>query len=227
MTKKLILVSLLLAAVVAYFAFDLGQYLSLENFKSRQDEIIALKDANPVLVIGGFFVIYVAVTALSIPGAAIMTLIAGALFGLVTGTILVSFASSIGATLAFLSSRYVLRDWVQSKFGERLQSIDDGLARDGAFYLFTLRLIPLFPFFVVNLLMGLTRIRTWTYYWVSQLGMLVGTIVYVNAGTQLSRIESTAGLLSPALLGSFVALGLFPWAARLAIGAVKRNRGEA
>jgi uncharacterized membrane protein YdjX (TVP38/TMEM64 family) len=224
MTKKLILVLLLVGAIGAYFVFDLGQYLSLENFKTRQAEIIALKDANPVLVIGGFFLLYVVVTGLSIPGAAIMTLIVGALFGLVTGTILVSFASSIGATLAFLGSRYVLRDWVQGKFGERLRAIDDGLAKDGAFYLFTLRLIPLFPFFVVNLLMGLTRIRTWTYYWVSQLGMLAATIVFVNAGTQISRIESTAGLLSPALIGSFVALGLFPWAARLLIAAIKRNR---
>jgi uncharacterized membrane protein YdjX (TVP38/TMEM64 family) len=224
MTKKLILVLLLVGAIGAYFVFDLGQYLSLENFKTRQAEIIALKDANPVLVIGGFFLLYVVVTGLSIPGAAIMTLIAGALFGLVPGTILVSFASSIGATLAFLGSRYVLRDWVQGKFGERLRAIDDGLAKDGAFYLFTLRLIPLFPFFVVNLLMGLTRIRTWTYYWVSQLGMLAATIVFVNAGTQISRIESTAGLLSPALIGSFVALGLFPWAARLLIAAIKRNR---
>jgi uncharacterized membrane protein YdjX (TVP38/TMEM64 family) len=225
MTKKLLLVLFLMGAVVAYFVFDLGQYLSLANFKARQAEIIALKDANPVLVIGGFFILYIVVTGLSIPGAAIMTLIAGALFGLVTGTILVSFASSIGATLAFLGSRYVLRDWVQGKFGERLRAIDDGLAKDGAFYLFTLRLIPLFPFFVVNLLMGLTRIRTWTYYWVSQLGMLAATVVFVNAGTQISRIESTSGLLSPALIGSFVALGLFPWAARLLIAALKRNRG--
>lgn len=223
--KKALLVLLALSAFVAYFAFDLGQYLNLENFKAQQAEILAAKNAQPALYIGAFFFIYVAVTGLSIPGAAIMTLIAGALFGLVLGTILVSFASTIGATLAFLGSRYVLRDWVQSKFGERLKAIDDGLAKDGAFYLFTLRLIPVFPFFVINLLMGLTRIRTWTYFWVSQLGMLAGTIVYVNAGTQISQIESTAGLLSPVLIGSFILLALFPWAAKGLVAYVNRRRG--
>lgn len=222
--KKAILVLLVVAAIASYFIFDLGQYLSLENFKAQQAEIIAAKNANPALYIAGFFLIYVAVTGLSIPGAAIMTLIAGALFGLVLGTIIVSFASTIGATLAFLGSRYVLRDWVQSKFGERLKAIDDGLAKDGAFYLFTLRLIPVFPFFVINLLMGLTRIKTFTYFWVSQLGMLAGTIVYVNAGTQISRIESTAGLLSPMLIGSFALLALFPWAARWIVAMVNRRR---
>jgi uncharacterized membrane protein YdjX (TVP38/TMEM64 family) len=222
--KKAILVLILFGAIAAYFFFDLGQYLSLENFKARQAEILAAKNANPELYIAGFFLIYVAVTGLSIPGAAIMTLIAGALFGLVLGTIIVSFASTIGATLAFLGSRYVLRDWVQSKFGERLKAIDDGLAKDGAFYLFTLRLIPVFPFFVINLAMGLTRIKTATFFWVSQVGMLAGTIVYVNAGTQISRIESTAGLLSPMLIASFVLLALFPWAAKWIVAFVNRRR---
>ena len=222
--KKAILVLLFIAAVASYFLFDLGQYLSLENFKAQQAEIIAAKNANPALYAAGFFLIYVAVTGLSIPGAAIMTLIAGALFGLVLGTVIVSFASTIGATLAFLGSRYVLRDWVQSKFGERLKAIDDGLAKDGAFYLFTLRLIPVFPFFVINLLMGLTRIKTLTFFWVSQLGMLAGTIVFVNAGTQISQIESTSGLLSPTLIGSFVALALFPWAAKGLLAMVNRRR---
>ncbi len=223
--KKALLVLILLGAITAYFLFDLGQYLSLESFKARQAEIIAAKDANPLLYVAGFFLLYVAVTGLSIPGAAIMSLVAGALFGLVLGTIIVSFASTIGATLAFLSSRYLLRDWVQGKFGERLRAIDDGLARDGAFYLFTLRLIPVFPFFVINLLMGLTRIKTWTFFWVSQLGMLAATIVFVNAGTQISQLESTAGLLSPTLIASFVALALFPWAAKGLIGFVNRRRG--
>ena len=223
--KKAILVLLVVAAIASYFLFDLGQYLSLDNFKAKQAEIIAEKSARPALFIAGFFLVYVAVTGLSIPGAAIMTLIAGALFGLVLGTIIVSFASTIGATLAFLGSRYVLRDWVQSKFGGRLNAIDDGLAKDGAFYLFTLRLIPVFPFFVINLLMGLSRIRTLTFFWVSQLGMLAGTIVYVNAGTQISQIGSTAGLLSPMLIGSFILLALFPWAAKALIGYVNRRRG--
>lgn len=222
MNKRIALLVLLAAAIAAYFWFDLGTVLSLENFKQSQADIVAAKDANPLFYIGGFFLIYVIVTALSLPGAAIMSLVAGALFGVITGTILVSFASTIGATLAFLSARFLLRDWVQSKFGERLKAIDDGIARDGAFYLFTIRLIPLFPFFVVNLLMGLTRIKTRTFYWVSQIGMFPATIVFVNAGTQISKIESTAGLLSPTLIGSFVLLGLFPWIARGLVAAVKK-----
>jgi uncharacterized membrane protein YdjX (TVP38/TMEM64 family) len=225
MMKKATLVLVLLGAIIAYFVFDLGAILSLENFKASQADIVAAKDANPVLYISGFFILYVAVTGLSIPGAAIMSLIAGALFGVLMGTIIVSFASTMGATLAFLSARFVLRDWVQGKFGERLRAIDEGLEKDGAFYLFTLRLIPVFPFFVINLLMGLTRIKTRTFFWVSQLGMLPATIVFVNAGTQISRIESTAGLLSPTLIASFVALALFPWAAKAIVALVTRSRG--
>ncbi len=223
--KKAILALVLLGAIVAYFVFDLGTILSLENFKASQMDIVTAKDANPLLYIIGFFILYVAVTGFSIPGAAIMSLIAGALFGVLMGTIIVSFASTVGATLAFLSARFVLRDWVQAKFGERLRALDDGLEKDGAFYLFTLRLIPVFPFFVINLLMGLTRIKTRTFFWVSQLGMLPGTIVFVNAGTQISRIESTAGLLSPALIASFAALALFPWAAKAIVALVQRSRG--
>lgn len=223
--KKAVLALVLIGAIAAYFIFDLGQYLSLENFKASQADIVAAKDANPALYIAGFFLLYVTVTGLSIPGAAIMTLVAGALFGVVVGTLIVSFASTMGATLAFLSSRYLLRDWVQGKFGERLRAVDDGLEKDGAFYLFTLRLIPVFPFFVINLLMGLTRIKTSTFFWVSQIGMLPATIVFVNAGTQISRIESTAGLLSPTLIASFVALALFPWAAKGIVAVVKRSRG--
>jgi uncharacterized membrane protein YdjX (TVP38/TMEM64 family) len=225
MMKKATLVLVLLGAIIAYFVFDLGQILSLENFKASQADIVAAKDANPVLYISGFFILYVAVTGLSIPGAAIMSLIAGALFGVLMGTIIVSFASTMGATLAFLSARFVLRDWVQGKFGERLRAIDEGLEKDGAFYLFTLRLIPVFPFFVINLLMGLTRIKTRTFFWVSQLGMLPATIVFVNAGTQISYIESTSGLLSPTLIASFVALALFPWAAKGIVALVQRSRG--
>ena len=223
--KKAVLALVLIGAIAAYFIFDLGQYLSLDNFKASQADIVAAKDANPALYIAGFFLLYVAVTGLSIPGAAIMSLVAGALFGVVLGTLIVSFASTMGATLAFLSSRYLLRDWVQGKFGERLRAVDDGLEKDGAFYLFTLRLIPVFPFFVINLLMGLTRIKTGTFFWVSQIGMLPATIVFVNAGTQISRIESTAGLLSPTLIASFAALAFFPWAAKGIVAVVKRSRG--
>ncbi|MFN7159658.1 MAG: VTT domain-containing protein, partial [Erythrobacter cryptus] len=222
--KKLIILAALAAVVAAYFLFDLGQYLTLAGIKQAIGQWEAFYAENPVAVLAGFFAIYVAVTAASLPGAAIMTLAAGALFGLVTGTILVSFASTLGATLAFLSSRYVLRDWVEARFGERLKAINAGLERDGAFYLFTLRMIPAFPFFVVNLVMGLTRIRTWTYVWVSQLGMLLGTAVYVNAGTQLARIDSLSGIVSPQVLASFALLGIAPWLAKLAVGAIKRRR---
>jgi uncharacterized membrane protein YdjX (TVP38/TMEM64 family) len=226
MTKKILLVLLVASAIAVYFFFDLGQYLTLANFKAQQAEIVAAKNANPALYIAGFFIIYVVATGLSIPGAAILTIIAGALFGVVTGTIIVSFASSIGATLAFLGSRYVLRDWVQAKFGERLKPINDGFERDGAFYLFTLRMIPLFPFFVVNLLMGLTKIRTFTYYWVSQIGMLLATIVFVNAGTQIANLKSAKGLLSPTLIASFAALGILPLATKWLVGLLRQNRAE-
>ena len=166
--------------------------------------------SGPALVIGGYMLIYIVATALSLPGAVILTLAGGALFGLVTGTIVISFASTIGATLACLVSRFLLRDWVQTRFGEKLQRINEGIEQEGGFYLFTLRLIPVFPFFIINLAMGLTRIRLSTYYWVSQLGMLPATIVYVNAGKELGKLESLAGILSPSLIFSFVLLGLFP-----------------
>lgn len=222
--KKILIILALAALIIAYFVFDLGQYLTLEGIRGVVDDARATYEANPGMVLAIFFLAYVAVTAASLPGAAIMTLAAGALFGLVTGTILVSFASTLGATLAFLSSRYVLRDWVEAKFGDRLKAINSGLERDGAFYLFTMRMIPLIPFFAVNLVMGLTRIRTWTFAWVSQIGMLLGTAVYVNAGTQLAQIESTSGLLSPALIGSFVLLAIVPWIAKGIVGVIKRRR---
>ncbi len=222
--KKLAILAALAAVVAAYFIFDVGQYLTLAGIKGAVAQWEAFYAENPVAVLAGFFAVYVAVTAASLPGAALMTLAAGALFGVVTGTILVSFASTLGATLAFLSSRYVLRDSIEARFGERLKAINAGVERDGAFYLFTLRMIPAFPFFVVNLVMGLTRIRTLTYMWVSQLGMLLGTIVYVNAGTQLARIDSLSGIASPQVLGSFVLLGLAPWIAKLVIGALQRRK---
>ena len=210
--------------VIVYFAFDFGQYLTLDGIKAVAADLTAFQQDNLLIVIAGFFLAYVAVTAASFPGAAVMTLAAGALFGLVGGTILVSFASTLGATLAFLSSRYVLRDSIEARFGERLKAINAGLERDGPFYLFSLRMIPVFPFFVVNLVMGLTRIRTLTYAWVSQLGMLLGTIVYVNAGTQLAQIDSLSGIASPGVLGSFVLLGVVPWIAKGIIGAIKRRK---
>ncbi len=224
MTKKLILLALIVAAIAAFFYYDLGSYLSLEYMKSQQESFKASYADNPALFIGGFALAYIIATALSFPGAAFLTILAGALFDVVIGTIVVSFSSTIGATLAFLSSRFLLRDWVQDKFGNRLKGINQGLEKDGAFYLFTLRLVPAVPFFAVNLLMGLTKIRTLTYFFVSQLGMLAGTIVYVNAGTELSKIESTAGILTPNLILSFVVLAIFPWIAKFFLGILKRNK---
>jgi pyruvate/2-oxoglutarate dehydrogenase complex dihydrolipoamide dehydrogenase (E3) component/uncharacterized membrane protein YdjX (TVP38/TMEM64 family) len=222
--KKTGLLLLLLLAIASYFYFDLGQYLTLDSIKQRQAGLTAAFAEKPVLVAASFLLIYVAVTALSIPGALLLTLLGGAIFGLVKGTILVSFASSIGATLAFLASRFLLRDTVQSKFGDKLEAINKGVEKDGAFYLFTLRLIPVFPFFAVNLLMGLTKMKTLTYYWVSQLGMLLGTIVYVNVGTELSKISSLKGLVSPTLILSFAALGLLPWIAKLIVGWINARK---
>ena len=223
-TGKLLLLALIVGAIAGFFLLGLGEELTLEALKGRREELGALLEERPMHLIGGFFLVYVAVTALSLPGAAVMTLAAGAIFGLVTGTIIVSFASTIGASLAFLSSRYLLRDWVKARFGRRLEAIDRGIARDGSFYLLTLRLIPAVPFFLVNLAMGLTAIRLLTYALVSQAGMLPGTIVYVNAGTQLARIESTSDILSPALIGSLVLLGLFPLIAKWAVGRWRRRR---
>jgi pyruvate/2-oxoglutarate dehydrogenase complex dihydrolipoamide dehydrogenase (E3) component/uncharacterized membrane protein YdjX (TVP38/TMEM64 family) len=221
---RIALLLLIAAAVAAFFVFDLGSWLTLGNLKAQQAALAAAVEARPLLVIGGFFLLYVAVTALSLPGAAIMTLAAGAMFGLLTGTLIVSLASTLGASLAFLSSRYLLRDWVKRRFGRRTEAIDRGVEKDGAFYLLTLRLIPLFPFFLVNLAMGLTAMRLVPYALVSMAGMLPGTIVYVLAGTQLARIESTSDILSPGLIGSFVLLGLFPLIAKGILGAFRRRR---
>ncbi|MCW5636904.1 MAG: FAD-dependent oxidoreductase [Rubrivivax sp.] len=222
--NRLWLLVLLAAAVAAFFAFDLGRFLSLAYIKGAQADFAALYAERPFVVAGIYFAAYVAVTALSLPGAAVMTLLGGAVFGLVAGTVIVSFASSIGATLAMLAARYVLRDSVKNRFGARLADIDRGIEREGAFYLFTLRLVPVFPFFVINLLMGLTKMKAGTFYWVSQLGMLAGTVVYVNAGTQLAKIESLAGIVSPGLLASFVLLGVFPLVAKKIVDAVKARR---
>lgn len=224
MTQRTFLFIALAAAVLSFFVFDLGRFFSLEFLKTQQAALDAFYAERPAAMLGGFFAIYVLVTALSLPGAAILTLAAGALFGLLTGTLLASFASSIGATLAFLVSRYLLRDTVQSRFGDKLKTFNANIERDGAFYLFTVRLVPVFPFFLVNLVMGLTRLKTLTFYWVSQLGMLLGTLVFVNAGTQLADIDSLSGILSPGLLFSFVLLGVFPLIARKLVDMVKARK---
>jgi uncharacterized membrane protein YdjX (TVP38/TMEM64 family) len=210
MTGKIVVIGLVVCGALAFLLFDLKQYLSLEYIKTSQESFRSLYQSHRLAVIAVYMGIYIAVTALSLPGAAVLTLAGGGLFGLLAGTVAVSFASTIGATLAFLVSRFLMREWVQSKFGEKLTTIDNGIEKEGAFYLFTLRLVPIFPFFVINLLMGLTRMRWFTFFWVSQIGMLPGTIVYVNAGKQLSEISSLSGILSPGVLISFAALGLLP-----------------
>ncbi len=218
MVRKMLLVAALLAAVVAFWALDLGQWLTPSRLKDSQAQLAALRDEHPVAFLAGYALLYVLVTAMSLPGATVLTLAGGAMLGLTVGTVVVSFASTIGATLACLAARYLLRDWVRARLGQRLQAIDEGMAREGAFYLFTLRLVPAFPFFLVNLAMGLTGMPWTTFYWVSQVGMLAGTVVYVNAGSELGRIDSLGGILSPGLIASLAALGVLPLAARKALG---------
>jgi len=211
---KLLVAAVIVVLVAAFFYFDLGEYLDMETLKARQDEIDAYYRDNPARTIAIYLVAYVVMAALSLPGAVWITLAGGAVFGLWMGTLVVSFASTIGATLAFLVARFLLHDWVQNRFGRSLRAVNEGVRRDGAFYLFTLRMVPLFPFWVINLVMALTPIRTWVFYVVSQVGMLAGTMVYVNAGAQLAQIRSLDGVLSPSLLASLSLLGIFPLAAR-------------
>jgi pyruvate/2-oxoglutarate dehydrogenase complex dihydrolipoamide dehydrogenase (E3) component/uncharacterized membrane protein YdjX (TVP38/TMEM64 family) len=222
--RKWAVAAAIFALVIAFFAFDLRQYLSLDYLKQSQAYLAETYARQPLTVAGLFFLVYVVATALSFPGATILTLAGGAIFGLGWGLLIVSFASCIGATLAFMAARFVLRDSIQNRFSQRLDEINKGIDKDGAFYLFTLRLVPLVPFFVINLVMGLTRMKARTFYWVSQLGMLAGTAVYVNAGTQLGKIDSLRGILSPGLIGSFVLLGLFPLIARKAIDAFRKRK---
>ncbi|WAI88130.1 Mercuric reductase [Psychrobacter sp. SC65A.3] len=224
MIKKIVLIFAVLIGVIGFFYFDLNELLTLEGLKGSMDQFEQYKTQSPWLVIGGFFLVYILATALSLPGAAILTLAAGALFGLVQGVLVASFASSIGATLAFLTSRYLLRDTIKQRFPDRLASIDAGVKKEGGFYLFTLRLVPIFPFFLINLLMGLTAIKARTFYWISQIGMLAGTFVFVNAGTQLAQIEQLSGILSFNLLASFALLGLFPLIAKGILTTLKKRR---
>ncbi|KOO16326.1 dihydrolipoamide dehydrogenase [Vibrio xuii] len=220
MNKKIIL-GVIFVSLIILLGVNFGQYLTLENAKAQQAELAAFISENFVVAAASYFIAYVAITAFSIPGAAVVTLLGAALFGFWTSLILVSFASTMGATLAFLSSRYLLRDWVQTKFGDKLNAINQGVERDGAFYLFSLRLIPVFPFFLINLLMGLTPIATARFYLVSQLGMLPGTAVYLNAGTQLAQIDSLSGIVSPTVLASFALLGLFPVVAKWVMAKIR------
>jgi len=214
LVKKIVLVVIATILGICFFAFDLQQYLTLTYLKESQTSFADLYQEKPVIVIGGYMLIYILVAALSLPGATILTMAGGALFGLGVGLLVASFASTIGATLACFVSRFALRDWVQDKFSGKLTTINEGISKEGAFYLFTLRLIPAFPFFVINLVMGLTKMPLFTFHWVSQLGMLPGTAVYINAGKELAKIDSLSGILSPSLIGSFVLLGIFPLAVK-------------
>ncbi len=222
--KKIIIAGVIALLIVVFRYYDLGQYMTLAYLKSSQAHFQALYQANRLLVILVYMGIYILITALSLPGAAVLTLAGGGLFGLAVGTVVVSFASTIGATLACVVSRFLLREWVAARFGGKLTAINEGIEREGAFYLFTLRLVPVFPFFMVNLLMGLTRMRLFTYFWVSQLGMLAGTIVYVNAGKELAGIDSLSGIMSPGLLASFVVLGLFPILVKKGLALYKKRK---
>jgi len=224
--KRLVIAAVIVVAVVLAWLFRLDQYLTLQYLRDSKEHLAALYARNPGAVIGVYAAVYVAVTALSLPGAAVMTLAAGALFGLLAGTVIVSFASTTGATLAFLVSRFLLRDWVQKTFGEKLTAVNQGVEREGGFYLFTMRLIPAFPFWLINLVMGLTRMPVVTFFWVSQIGMLPGTLVYVNAGRELSRVDSLSGILSPRLVAAFVLLGIFPLVARKLIALSRKGRRD-
>ncbi|MFV0574808.1 MAG: FAD-dependent oxidoreductase [Vibrio sp.] len=224
MLKKFSLLAVVILLVSLFFAFDLQHILTLNGIKARMDDFRAWQQSSPFLIGLCYFFIYILITALSLPGAVILTLAGGALFGFTTGLFIISFASTIGATLAFLVSRYLLRNSMEKKFSTRLKSINDGIEREGSFYLFTLRLVPIFPFFLINLLMGLTKIKTLTFYLVSQIGMLAGTAVYVNAGTQLAQLDSLQGILSPKLLVSFALLGIFPLFAKWIISFMQKRR---
>ena len=222
--NKILIVLALIGFIALFKIFNLGEYLSLSYIKESQEKFAFMYREHRAPVIAGYMTVYILVTSLSLPGAAVMTLAGGALFGLLIGTVLVSFASTIGATLACLVSRFILRDWVQGKFGDKLKTVNKGFEKEGSFFLFTLRLIPVFPFWLINLAMGLTKMPLRTFFWVSQIGMLTGTIVYVNAGKELAKIESLAGILSPTLIFSFVLLGLFPILAKKILGWYKKRK---
>ena len=227
MNRKLIKIGLLIllaSAIAAFFALDLQQYATLDYIKAQQHTIAEYYEHNTFLVLAVFGLTYVLVTALSLPAAAALTLLGGALFGLPVGLVMVSFASTIGATLAFLMARFLARDYVQQNYSKQLAKINAGFEREGAFYLFALRLVPAFPFFMINVVMALMSIKTWTFYWVSQLGMLPGTVVYVYAGTQLAQIESLLDIASPSLLLAFALLGLFPLIAKKLVQFIRKEK---
>ena len=224
--QRIAIVLIIIALIVVFFIFDLERYFSLGYIKTSQESFQNLYAQHRVIVLGVYMFIYVLMAGLSLPGATVMTLAGGAFFGFVVGTVIVSFASTIGATLACFVSRFILRDWVQNKFGDKIQTINQGIENEGAFYLFTMRLIPAIPFFVINLVIGLTKMPLFTFYWVSQVGMLAGTMVYINAGKELANIDSLSGILSPRLIVSFLILGLFPLTVKKLMGWYRAKKGK-
>jgi uncharacterized membrane protein YdjX (TVP38/TMEM64 family) len=222
--KKIVILVIVISLIVAFKVFNLGQYLTLSYLKESLDKFNDLYEKHQVLVIAGYFIVYVLTTSLSLPGASPLGIVGGALFGFWTATLVVSFASTIGATLACFVSRFLLRDWVQSKFSDKIAKVNEGIEKEGAFYLFTLRLIPIFPFWMINLVMGLTKMPLSRFYWVSQIGMLPGTMVYVNAGKELAKIESVKGIFSPSLIISFALLGIFPIAVKKLVAFYRKRK---
>jgi uncharacterized membrane protein YdjX (TVP38/TMEM64 family) len=222
--KKIVILVIIISLIVAFKVLNLGQYLTLSYLKESLDKFKDLYEKQRVLVIAGYFIIYVLTTSLSLPGASPLGIVGGALFGFWVATLVVSFASTIGATLACFVSRFLLRDWVQSKFSDKITKVNEGIEKEGAFYLFTLRLIPIFPFWMINLVMGLTKMPLSRFYWVSQIGMLPGTMVYVNAGKELAKIESIKGIFSPSLIISFALLGIFPIAVKKLVALYRSRR---
>ncbi len=224
--NKIIIVIVVIGLIAAFQIFNLVYYLSLSYLKESQEKFQVLYSENSAAMIAGYMLVYIIATSLSLPGAAVLTLAAGALFGLITGTIIVSFASTIGATLACIVSRFILRDWIQNKFGDKLKTVNEGIEKEGALYLFTVRLIPVFPFWLINLVMGLTKMPLKTFFWVSQIGMLAGTMVFVNAGKELAKLDSLSGILSPGLILSFVLLGIFPIITKKLMELYKRRKSQ-
>lgn len=224
--QRLLIIVAIIILIILFKVLGLGQYLSLDYIKSSQEKFALIYADHRLLVIAAYMAIYIVVTALSLPGAVVMTLAGGALFGFWLGVLVVSFASTIGATLACFVARFLLRDWVQNRVGEKLSKINKGIEKEGSFYLFSLRLVPIFPFFIINLAMGLTPMKLRTFYWISQIGMFPGTMVYVNAGKELGRLESLSGILSPGLLISFIILGLFPITAKKLLYLYKKKTGK-
>jgi len=222
--KKIVILIIVISLIVAFKVFNLGQYLTLSYLKESLDKFNDLYEKHQALVIAGYFIIYVLTTSLSLPGASPLGIVGGALFGFWVATLVVSFASTIGATLACFVSRFLLRDWVQSKFSDKIAKVNEGIEKEGAFYLFTLRLIPIFPFWMINLVMGLTKMPLSRFYWVSQIGMLPGTMVYVNAGKELAKIESIKGIFSPRLIISFALLGIFPIAVKKLVAFYRKRK---